>query len=274
MNRNQNDNELSLKELLTILLDEKRIIAIITIVAVALSTIYSFVFLKNEYENSALISVAVKEKQIETPYGKFTNPYNSLDDYINLVSDSNVLGMTERDLSDKYNGKNFSKKIQTDIISKDQSFSIIVKGDNEEDVNLITKTHTENYLRYLQFDLAFKAIDYLYNKNHNEINILEKELENNKEIVEEIRKLLVDTPKTIDLNVGREIHPAYSMFLGEIASLNIERVNLLNSLDIVYKNNELLSKDLKAMEGYKEIPSQEKLNDYIYLAVKNIVTVY
>ena len=28
------------------------------------------------------------------------------------------------------------------------------------------------------------------------------------------------------------------------------------------------------MEGYKEIPSQEKLNDDIYQAVKNIVTVY
>ena len=272
----QYDDEISLKELITILLKEKKIIAIITIVAVTLAAIYSFVFLKIEYQNNVLINIAINEKSIETPIGIFENPYDTLDEYMALVKDGNVLAMTESDLEDKYSSKDIANTIQTDIISKDQSFSIIVKGDNEKDVNLITNVHTDNYLRYLQFDLTYKAIDYLYNKNHNEINILEKNLEDNKNIKDKINALLEDTPKVINLNnsKGQEIHPAYAIYLSEIANLDIERINLLNSLDIVQKSNEALSKELKAMEGYKEIPSQEKLNDDIYQAVKNVVTVY
>lgn len=270
------DDEISLKELITILLNEKKIIAIITIAAVILVAIYSFAFLKIQYQNNALINVAINEKSIETPFGIFKNPYNTLDEYMALVKDGNVLAMTESDLEDKYSSKDIANTIQTDIISKDQSFSIIVKGDNEKDVNLITNVHTDNYLRYLQFDLTYKAIDYLYNKNHNEINILEKKIEENKNIKDKINALIEDTPKVINLNnsKGQEIHPAYAIYLSEIANLDVERNNLLNSLDIVQKSNEVLSKDLKAMEGYKEIPSQEKLNDDIYQAVKNVVTVY
>ena len=144
--------------------------------------IYSFAFLKIQYQNNALINVAINEKSIETPFGIFENPYDTLDEYMALVKDGNVLAMTESDLEDKYSSKDIANTIQTDIISKDQSFSIIVKGDNEKDVNLITNVHTDNYLRYLQFDLTYKAIDYLYNKNHNEINILEKKIEENKNI--------------------------------------------------------------------------------------------
>ena len=275
---NQHDDEISLKELITILLKEKKIIAIITIAAITLATIYSFVFLKTEYQNNALISIAINEKSIETPFGTFENPYDSLDEYMALVKDGNVLTMTERDLGDQHNDKDISRRIQTDIVGKDQSFSIIVKGDNPKDVRLITTTHRDNYLRYLHFDLTYKAIDYLYNKNHNEINILEKNLKDNQDVIEEINKLLLVTPKALDLNDGRngsqEVNPAYPIFLSEIATLNIERINLLNSLDIVQKNNEVLSKELNVMEDFKEIPSQEKLNDDIYQAVKNIVTVY
>ena len=272
----QYDDEISLKELITILLKEKKIIVIITIVAVTLAAIYSFVFLKIEYQNNVLINIAINEKSIETPIGIFENPYDTLDEYMALVKDGNVLAMTESDLEDKYSSKDIANTIQTDIISKDQSFSIIVKGDNEKDVNLITNVHTDNYLRYLQFDLTYKAIDYLYNKNHNEINILEKKIEENKNIKDKINALIEDTPKVINLNnsKGQEIHPAYAIYLSEIANLDIERINLLNSLDIVQKSNEALSKELKAMEGYKEIPSQEKLNDDIYQVVKNVVTVY
>lgn len=272
----QYDDEISLKELITILLKEKKIIAIITIVAVTLAAIYSFVFLKIEYQNNVLINIAINEKSIETPFGTFENPYDSIDEYMNLVKDGNVLAMTKRDLGDKYNAKDISRGIQTDIVGKDQSFSIIIKGDNAEDVNLITKVHRDNYLRYLHYDLTYKAIDYLYNKNHNEINILEKNLEDNKNIKDKINALLEDTPKVININnsKGQEIHPAYSIFLSEIARLDLESIHLINSLDIVHKNNEALSKELKVMESFKEIPSQEKLNDDIYHAIKNIVTVY
>lgn len=269
------DDEISLKELITILLNEKKIIAIITIAAVILVAIYSFAFLKIQYQNNALINVAINEKSIETPFGIFENPYDTLDEYMALVKDGNVLAMTESDLEDKYSSKDIANTIQTDIISKDQSFSIIVKGDNEKDVNLITNVHTDNYLRYLQFDLTYKAIDYLYNKNHNEINILEKKIEENKNIKDKINALIEDTPKVINLNnsKGQEIHPAYAIYLSEIANLDIERINLLNSLEIVQKNNEALSKELKSIEEFKEIPSQEKLNNDIYQSVKNIVTV-
>ncbi|NMA49770.1 MAG: hypothetical protein GX947_08420 [Tissierellia bacterium] len=274
----QNDDEISLKEIITILLKEKKIIAIITIVAVALVAIYSFIFLKIEYQNNVLINIAINEKSIETPFGTFENPYDTLDEYIALVKDESVLSMTEKDLEDKYNGIDISRRIQTDSVGKDQSFSIIVKGDNGEDVNVITKVHRDNYLQYLYFDLTYKATDYLYNKNHNEINILERDLKDNKDVIEEINKLLLVTPMTIDSNDGRsgsqEIHPAYSIFLSEIANLDIERISLLNSLDILHKNNEVLSKELKFMDSLKEIPSLEKLNDDILQAIKNIVTVY
>jgi capsular polysaccharide biosynthesis protein len=303
---NYNDEEISIKELISVLLKEKKLIAIITIIAVSLTALYSFFILNTEYENKTLINVEIKEtptngNSIETPYGTFENPYVKLDDYIRLVKDSKVLEMTAGDMEGTYTEGGISNRIKTEVISEGRAFAINVKGSNDEEVYSITKAHTNNYIQFLQYDLTNKAIDYLYNKNDSDINILEKKLEDNNEDMKKAQELLKNTAKTIDLEnallsqadysqfvsngqfnsqdfkgqriISQEVHPSYVLIANKITELDIERNNLLNSLEVAKKNVEELSKERQAMEEYKEIPSEEELNIGISQAMKNIVTI-
>src|SRR5690554_2123511 len=140
---NFHEDEISLKELITILLNEKKLIAIITLIAVLLSAVYSLFVLKTEYQNSTLINFGMidssSESAIETPYGPFENPYKSLDEYIRLVKDPRVLEMTKNELEGKYSSRTISNKISTNIVSDNRSFEIIVKENNDEDAQNLTK---------------------------------------------------------------------------------------------------------------------------------------
>lgn len=65
--------EISLRELIQVLIDGKIVIAIITIAALILSALYSFVLASPRYESSAMLIVRFKDS-IATPYGEFHIP--------------------------------------------------------------------------------------------------------------------------------------------------------------------------------------------------------
>lgn len=85
--------EISLRELIQVLIDGKIVIAIITIAALILSALYSFVLASPRYESSAMLIVRFKDS-IATPYGEFHIPYKTMVEYTSLVSSPETLQRT------------------------------------------------------------------------------------------------------------------------------------------------------------------------------------
>lgn len=298
-NVNYNDDEISLKELITVLLNEKRLIAIITIIAVALSALYSFVVLKTEYENKALISVDITTETIETPYGELETPIKSLEEYIGMVKSPEILKMTEQDMDKALSYNQIANAITTEVVVTDQSFNIKIKGDDSDQAYQIAKAHTDNFIQYLQYDLANRTIHKLYNKNDSEIYNLEKKLEATSGNIEKFQELLNDTSKTIDLEnallsqadyskfivngkfdsnafkgqriISQAVNPSYITIDNKIVELKMERDELLNTIEVAEKNLEVLAQDKQTMEGYEEIPATEELNEGVLGAMENLV---
>lgn len=303
-NTNEFDNnyeEISLKEIISVLLNGKKLIAIITIVVVALAGFYSFFIQYTEYENDSLINVSIKDT-VETPYGEFETPYRTLDEYTRIVKNSEVLKMTAKDMNNTYSEKRIASMINTEAITADRSFRINVKSDKLEETYQIAQAHTDNYIQYLQFDLTKKAINYLYNKSNSDINVMEKKLEKNSEDMARAKEVLKNTPKTIDLEnalltqtdysqfvspngefdsqefkgqriVSQEVHPSYEMITNRLTELEMERNDLLNYITVAKINMEELTKDKQSMEDFQEIPSPDDINIGISQAMKNLVVV-
>lgn len=280
-NLKNNKEEIGLNEVLSYLVKEKGIIAIITLIVITISAIYSFVLSGIEYHSKTLINILPNEHEIITPYGNFKNSNGSINDYLALSKEDKVLELTEKDMGEKYSRREISRSIKTETINENpkniQSFSIVIKGDSEEEVTRLTDSYIKNYLQYVHYDLTYRAMTHLNGINQKNIEQVQEKIKSNESIKESVEELIKATPKTIKVQEKqytiREIHPAYIAFLGEVAKLDIEKVELLLNLDTSIRNEEVLSKEIERVEKLKENPASTDLNEALLKAVSDIVTV-
>lgn len=276
-----NKEEIGLNEVLSYLIKEKGIIAIITLIVITISAIYSFVLSGIEYHSKTLINILPNEHEIITPYGNFKNSNGSINDYLELIKEDKILELTEKDLGGNYSKREISRSIKTEIINENpkdnQSFSIIIKGDSEEEVTRLADSYVNNYLKYIHYDLYYKAMTYLNEINQKNIDQVQENIKLNESNRESIEELIKNTPKAIIIQeekyIIREIHPAYTTFLEEVARLDIERQELLVNLDTSIRNVEVLSNEIERVERLKENPENKELNDGLIKEISDIVTI-
>lgn len=296
---NYSDDEISLKDLTRVLLNEKKLIAIITIIGLFIAILYSFVGLKAEYQNNVLVSVDIDTKIIATPYGELDNPYNNLEEYMSMAKKPEVLEMTEKDMQGLLDYNEITNAIGTKVEVADQYFSIKATSDNPEQAYQLIKIHSDNFMQYVQYNLSKEAIHKLYNNNASEIHTIEKELEIIKGNIEKGKERLENIPKTIGLEnalisqadyskfvsngefdidafngqrmINQAVNPSYIAIENKIVELKMEADKLLSSIEVTEKNLEILGRDKQKMEECEEVPSIEELNEGVWGALKNLV---
>ena len=117
-NLKHNKEEIGLSLILSYIVKEKGIIAIITLIVITISAIYSFILSGIEYHSKTLINILPNEYEIITPYGNYKNSNGSINDYLELIKEDKVLELTEKDMGGNYSKREISRSIKTEIINE------------------------------------------------------------------------------------------------------------------------------------------------------------
>lgn len=163
MEENNTMEEISLREFIEILIKRKRMIAIITIVFLLISTVYSFIILKPKYEvkmilmtsNLANQSQAIRSGEV----GKVDDLLNAMSQYpdMNLetyrqqIKAPEVLKKTIEDLGleDEYRPSTLADSITLETVNETQLITIKMKHTNSEKAAFIVNTLGKNFISFV-----------------------------------------------------------------------------------------------------------------------------
>ncbi len=278
-------DEISLKELILILWNGKKMIIGITIGCIILSIIYTFFIVKPVYEATSEIIVQ-PTAEVATRYGTYTFPSENPKDYINYIRSNDVLVRVIEEEGLDITIKNIKDKIKINREGEDTvRFLITTSSNTAESAVTINKKLIEKFIltqriMYKRYAIE-QFVDY-YNRSLDEsilsIESQERLLRERQELLKAIppiytlQKSLFSDPKTaaayadkfdLDLNelsqamLVEEYAKGVYLRLEEIC-INTEE-GLIDSRESLYNTQEKL-KDLK--EEQKNIELALKNNDF------------
>ncbi|NLD23354.1 MAG: hypothetical protein GX670_03885 [Bacteroidales bacterium] len=259
MNNNVlHQEEISLKELILVLWNKKTLIAVIAAIALAVSAFYTFVLAKATYESSAIFTVNMKESVV-TPYGLYSIPFITTEEFTSLLTRSETLQKTQAKLVFDITINKLRNSIRP-VNIKGNMFKLIVKASSPEKAYDIARIHAQSYLDQVTYTLAGIAVDELYNTFSAQIKKDQKELEANEIDLQNALELLKETDKTITLEnavisqaeyalihasngevsldkikgdkiITQELNPSYLVLLERVTNLVVQRDMLQRSID-------------------------------------------
>ncbi len=273
--RNENYDEISLKELLMALWQERVLLISVLLVTVLLTAVYTFFIAQPVYEASSELIIKTPKKgetlSANTLYGSYQFPTTNPLDYINFIKSSEVAKKVVSRAQLDQTVSVFQKSINIEQ-DKDANRFIITTSANQADraaeinttlVNAFIETQRINYKRYAieGFILNFERV--IENLN---ISIESKQrlLQERKALLDQIKpiftlqKSLFDDPETaaayadkfdLDLNelsqnmlVAEQAHEIYFKMEEHYINTEDELINLRESLT----NNKARLAELKA----------------------------
>lgn len=285
-NRVTQQDEISLKELIQVIWNGKILIAVITMVALALSAFYTFVIASPSYESSVLLNVSFRDPVV-TPYGEYPNPFKNMDEYTSLATRPETLGKTSAQLDTiSYN------QIRDSIsVSKVQGttnlFRLTATASSPEKAYDIASFHAQSYLRQLNHTLV---VDF---SNTLSVQITKdtKDLEGNEIDLNNTLQLLADTEKAItlknalisqeeyamiaaggtldldrikgDILLTQEPNPLYLKFLEQIADIKIQCSILERKIEQATKNLEELKAERESLEQTMNYADDQSISNLV-----------
>lgn len=297
----QDYDEISLRELIEVLLKEKFVIAGITAIVIVLAAIYTLGILKPSYKSEALLTVSLEET-VDTPYGTFELPFTTIDEYTHIVKNPVVIQRTLQDFAkEELRREGLLKKINVELIKDTNSFRIKAEyGSPEEAYNLAT-LHVKNYLNHMEILFRRAAVEEFYNDSLTQKSSIAKLLIRNEENMKKTQELLEKTPKAINLEnalisqadyaliysskgnvdlsrisgdkiISQELNPSYLKITEQMTNLEMEKNNLENSLLDIERNIIDLDEELVALNEYRDTYKTTNLKSGVSDSMKNLVT--
>ena len=297
----QESDEISLRELIEVLLKEWKLIARISLGMLILAGIVTFVFLKPTYESQALFSVYLTE-EIDTPYGTYEVPLKSVSEYSEVVTGPVAIQETLKAMPDKdMTAEDLMERLTVEPIKDTEAFRMIATGSTPEEAYQLATIHGESYFTAIEMIMKRMIIEHFYNSKLTQKTIDNKSLETNKQALEEMRTLLEETPKGIPLEsalitradealllgaragvdfqdlqgekvLSEEINPGYVRLLELITELEIANKNLETSLKCIEEDIETLNKDNMAIEHFRATQSTDQFSLGLSESTRNLLT--
>ncbi|CRZ34462.1 subunit length determinant protein [Herbinix hemicellulosilytica] len=196
--------EISLQDLFMALWKQKVLIIIFTLAAAMISGIFSIFILKPVYHARLDIIINMPETY-QTKYGDFLLPISTNEQYINLITSSEILKNTIEDMG--YDTNEISIESLRDRISIVQtnnnnagqnSFVIRVAANNPQEAKLLAEVLYNNYIEFVDVLTAKGAVEYFIDYYSVQVSSLNVELKSNKALLEKYTELLASTPMTIN----------------------------------------------------------------------------
>lgn len=237
---NEHNDEIELRELIQILLDKKKIIGIITVVALVVSFFYSYIILNPVYEaTSTLMTSSINSgSQTSMDLARIDDMLNVMSQYPDMnmetyreqIKAPEVLSKTieELGLEDKYTIESMGDRISLEIIKDTQMIRIKVQGEDPEKAALIVNTVSKNFIDFVtekSKERAEATLEFVESQ-------MEVEREKYEELLLELKEVLSQPRGATEL--GLELDKSYERITEYKASLNdleIQRAGLAAALE-------------------------------------------
>ncbi len=242
------EDEISLKELIMVLLNNWKLIVVITLIGAILGGLYGFVIADPSYESKMEGTISIPEG-VETKYGNYPLPSQNVLDYLSLIKSNRVLSQTINALNLDTSIEGLGKLISINNEKDSSVFSFVVTAGSPEDAQILIETLTQYFVEEVNILYKEKAIDYFQrsyfveNQSYEESELrLRRDLENTKNLMATVeptitlKKLVLDDPLYAanlaaerSLNLGElseemmleeVVNPHYENLQGKLISLN------------------------------------------------------
>ena len=277
MEKQRYEEEISLKELILVLVNNWVIIAAITVIIAILGGIYAFGIASPTYQSRIDGTISIPES-VETKYGSYPFPTTSPMDYLSVAQSERVLRQTLERLNLETSVDGLRDRFSIDRDGNSIHYSFRVTAGTPEGAKELLETIAEEFIEEVNLLYKERAVDYFISElsvlaeslDEDEIRYTQ-ELENAEALIETmeprvtLRKLILDDPlyaanlaeqRNININELSEemmleemVNPIYATQEREIFDL----MNQLNAIEIHRERNirlraELQEEDEKLME--------------------------
>jgi len=162
---NKVGREISVKQLILILLKGWKFIIISIVVGLLVSFVYSNYIATPIYKTETEMFMNVKEN-VKTEYGSYNYPSINGEDYFELIRSESVIKNTIEDQELEMSWETFSKKISVSQEKESTMLKVIYKGSNPKEIATILDAHILNFINYLNYSLKEDATNkFLVQKN-------------------------------------------------------------------------------------------------------------
>ena len=253
-----NDEMVSLKEIVQTVLKKWKIICIMVILVTLSTVIFNFFILIPMYECKLQITLTVPDK-IMTEAGEFifypTNGY----DYMNFIYDEELAKMViadmklvaePEDLTDNIvvSFQGINRKTTDGLLTVEITFT----GSDKINLPKIANQYTKTFVKYLGISIKKITINKFWNQCSANVDTLISGIDAKVFKLAEVNQILLETPKTITVDQTVLVNPALDAIEMQIAALKTEIAELRSFQD---KNNNLLLRfdnELAEIEDYFE----------------------
>lgn len=202
-------NQISLQELFQSLWKQKIVIISITLVITILVGAFSVLMLPKVYQSKINVVISMPEV-FDTKYGSYTLPISTNQQYMDLITDNEVLRRTIDDMG--YDASVVSVDDLREQITiatsntaftaegqEQNSFNVYITANNPEKAKLLAEALYSNYFEFINVMTIRGAVNYLEKYYSNDLAIQEVLLETTENILKNEEELLANTPQIINL---------------------------------------------------------------------------
>lgn len=240
MEQNNISEEISLRELIEILIKRKRIIATITVVSLLMATVFSFFMLKPTYEVKTILMTSNLGNQLNTDVDmdkvdgllKVMSQYPdmNLETYRQQIKAPEVLKKTIKDLhlEDEYKPSTLADQITLETIKDTQLITIKMTHTDSEKAATIVNTLGNNFISFV----TEKAQERLAKNSEYVKNQMEAEKIKYEESLIELKDILSQPRGAKELEL--ELNSSYDQiteFKSTLNELEVKRHGLVKAIE-------------------------------------------
>lgn len=242
------EDEISLKELIEILLGGWKTIVAFVVVGGLLAGVYSFVIAKPVYETEVDLFMNIPEA-VATEVGTYQYPSSNEKDYFDLFTNEKIVNQTikEYELESDYNG--FAKRLN---VSQDKDLSVIqvtYRGGNPEEIAKILDGHISNFRSYMQYSFKTDAIEKFLIQDKVTLTLKEKNMESVKAKLLEAEAQLKEQSPFITLQKALTSNPEVAAQYARERGISVSELS--NHMLVEEIVNPLYTQAEKLVSDYK-----------------------
>jgi len=176
---NNYEDEISLKELLMTIWNGRKLIAIITIIALLLTSVYTFGVADEQYEATSELIIRTPSA-VTTRYGTYTFPSDNINDYIQYIYSNDVIDAVIKQFELDTTRAALKERITIKQEKDQNSFQVVVTDTKPETAQAINNYLVDEYMTQIRIAYKKNALntflqDYEVNMENIQNNILKQE---------------------------------------------------------------------------------------------------
>jgi capsular polysaccharide biosynthesis protein len=219
-----NEEEVSLKELIMVVISHWKLIIGIIILATIIGGVYGFVIASPSYESKIEGTISIPET-VDTKYGVYSYPSTNKMDYLSVIKSNRVLSQTISDLGLETNIENLAGRITINNSETSSIFSFVVTAGSPEEAQKLVETLTMYFVEEVNVRYKEKAVDFFSRKYYVDYQSFEEEAIRLERDLENTQKLIETVEPTITLRRLILEDPIYAANIASNRNMNLEELS-------------------------------------------------